>query len=93
MLDYLEGRIDLPAWLRMGVGPTLQSYGIDHSHIQNIYQSDRQVDEVIGKLSRGRILPFYARCRSSSNHPDMSSYTQAFDRSSTLKSKRMRIWS
>jgi serine/threonine protein phosphatase 1 len=47
MLDYLEGRIGRAGWLAMGAEPTLQSYGIDHARLRDIYQADRRIDDVI----------------------------------------------
>ena len=47
MLDYLEGRIGRAGWLAMGAEPTLQSYGIDHARLRDIYRADRRIDDVI----------------------------------------------
>lgn len=47
MLDYLEGRSSLTAWLRMGAERTLQSYGIDHRRLIEIFRDEGQVDDAI----------------------------------------------
>ncbi len=47
MLDYLEGRSSLAAWLRMGAESTLQSYGIDHRRLVEIFRDQQQVDDAI----------------------------------------------
>jgi serine/threonine protein phosphatase 1 len=47
MLDYLEGRIGLRAWLGIGAEQTLLSYGMDHQRLLEIYGDERQVDAVI----------------------------------------------
>lgn len=47
MLDYLEGRSSLAAWLRMGAESTLQSYGIDHRRLIEIFRDQEQVDDAI----------------------------------------------
>jgi serine/threonine protein phosphatase 1 len=47
MLDYLEGRASLSAWLGMGAAPTLSSYGIDHQRLRGIYKDESQVDTII----------------------------------------------
>lgn len=63
MLDYLEGRIGLRAWLGIGAEPTLLSYGIDHRRLLDIYGDERQVGAVIretipaGHLAFLRSLP------------------------------------
>lgn len=49
MLDYLEGRIGLPEWMRMGAAATLISYGIDTDRLVQVYRSAKQVDEMIRK--------------------------------------------
>ena len=58
MLDYLEGRIDLRSWLRMGAEPTLFSYGIDHRRLLEIYGDERKVDAVIRETIPARHLAF-----------------------------------
>jgi serine/threonine protein phosphatase 1 len=47
MLDYLEGRIGLAAWLSMGAEQTLLSYGIDHERLRAVYRADRQIDALV----------------------------------------------
>lgn len=47
MLDYLEGRSSLTAWLRMGAESTLHSYGIDHRRLIEIFRDAEQVDDAI----------------------------------------------
>jgi len=47
MLDYLDGRIALADWMKLGAGPTLLSYGMDPERLGTLYPSARQVDEVI----------------------------------------------
>jgi serine/threonine protein phosphatase 1 len=47
LLDYLDGRLPLLDWMPMGATATLLSYGIDHDRLGHLYQSSRQVDEVI----------------------------------------------
>jgi len=47
MLDYLDGRLSLLDWMPMGAQATLLSYGIDHDRLGQVYQSSRQVDQMI----------------------------------------------
>lgn len=47
MLDYLEGRIRLESWLRIGGEPTLLSYGIDYRRLLEVYGDERQIDGAI----------------------------------------------
>ncbi|MBN9075606.1 MAG: serine/threonine protein phosphatase [Rhizobiales bacterium 65-79] len=47
MLDYLEGRIGLSDWLRMGAAPTLISYGIDHERLRAIHGTGIGADRTI----------------------------------------------
>ena len=47
MLYYLAGRAARAGWIALGAEPTLLSYGIDAERLQNIYPTDRQVDEAI----------------------------------------------
>jgi serine/threonine protein phosphatase 1 len=47
MLDYLEGRIGLADWLRIGAEPTLMSYGIDHERLRAIHGRDGGADRTI----------------------------------------------
>lgn len=58
MLDYLEGRIGLQSWLRIGAEPTLLSYGIDHRRLMDIYRDARQIDTVIREAIPARHLAF-----------------------------------
>ena len=58
MLDYLEGRIGLKSWLRMGAEPTLFSYGIDHRRLLDIYDDERKIDAVIRETIPARHLDF-----------------------------------
>jgi serine/threonine protein phosphatase 1 len=46
MLDYIDGRLPLAEWLRMGAAPTLTSYGVDHERLAQVYGSSKQVDEM-----------------------------------------------
>lgn len=58
MLDYAEGRSVLPPWLAVGAAATLQSYGIDHQRLEQVYGSASQVDEVIRKSFPAAHLAF-----------------------------------
>jgi serine/threonine protein phosphatase 1 len=58
MLDYLEGRANRPDWLWLGAGPTLLSYGIDYDRLAALYQTDRQVDEMIRRSIPASHLAF-----------------------------------
>ena len=49
MLDYIDGRLGLADWMSMGAAATLLSYGIDLDRLVQVYQSSRQIDEVIRK--------------------------------------------
>lgn len=58
MLDYLEGRIGLQSWLRIGAEPTLLSYGIDHARLLNVYGDERKIDAVIRETIPAEHLAF-----------------------------------
>lgn len=58
MLDYLEGRIGLQSWLRIGAEPTLLSYGIDHARLLDVYGDERQIDAVIREAIPAEHLAF-----------------------------------
>jgi serine/threonine protein phosphatase 1 len=47
MLDYLEGRIGLAEWLRIGAAQTLISYGIDHERLRAMHGPGGGVDRTI----------------------------------------------
>ncbi|MGH6760726.1 MAG: metallophosphoesterase [Phyllobacterium sp.] len=57
MLDYLDGRISLAAWLPMGANATLLSYGVDLEHLSG-YRSTEQLDEVILSVIPDRHVDF-----------------------------------
>jgi serine/threonine protein phosphatase 1 len=58
MRDYLEGRIDLRTWLRMGAEPTLRSYGMDLDRLAEIYRSERAVEEAVREAIPAAHLEF-----------------------------------
>jgi serine/threonine protein phosphatase 1 len=58
MLDYAEGRSDLPPWLAIGAAATLHSYGIDPQRLDQVYRSTGQVDEIIRKTFPAAHLAF-----------------------------------
>ncbi|WEX08162.1 metallophosphoesterase family protein [Chelativorans sp. AA-79] len=45
-LDYLEGRLPRDAWLAMGGGAALRSYGMDLAYLSNLYSS-AQIDDMV----------------------------------------------
>lgn len=47
MLDYLDGRLPLKDWLRLGAGATLFSYGIDVDQLRKTHRSAKKLDEAI----------------------------------------------
>jgi serine/threonine protein phosphatase 1 len=47
MLDYVEGRIGLSEWLRLGAASTLMSYGIDHERLRTIHGPGAGIDRTI----------------------------------------------
>jgi serine/threonine protein phosphatase 1 len=47
MLDYLDGRLTLREWLRMGASPTLTSYGMDYERLRVIYKGDSDIDDMV----------------------------------------------
>jgi serine/threonine protein phosphatase 1 len=47
MLDYIERRASRAGWMAMGGEPTLFSYGIDPERLRTVYQTDRQIDEIV----------------------------------------------
>ena len=49
MLDYLQGRIGLAEWLRIGAASTLMSYGIDHERLRAIHGRGSEIDRTIRK--------------------------------------------
>jgi serine/threonine protein phosphatase 1 len=49
MLDYIDDRIGLPDWLRMGAAPTLESYGIDAARLGAMYPTGDGADQMIRK--------------------------------------------
>lgn len=49
MLDYIDGRIGLPDWLRMGAAQTLESYGIDAARLGAMYPTGDGADRMIRK--------------------------------------------
>jgi serine/threonine protein phosphatase 1 len=55
MLDYLDGRISLAAWMPMGVVPTLLSYGIDPQRLSEVYGGARDVD--VDDMIRSAVPP------------------------------------
>lgn len=46
MLDYLDGRLGLAEWRRMGARQTLLSYGVDCEHIEAMGMSPARVHEL-----------------------------------------------
>jgi len=58
MLDYLEGRIGLSEWTRMGAAATLISYGVHIDRLNQVYRSARQVDDMIRKAIPAAHLAF-----------------------------------
>jgi serine/threonine protein phosphatase 1 len=58
MLDYVEGRIGLRNWLRIGAEQTLLSYGIDHQRLLDTYGNERQVDGFIRETIPDRHVAF-----------------------------------
>lgn len=50
MLDYLENRLPLQSWMRLGGTQTLLSYGIDIDRLETLYSKSKQVDEKIREL-------------------------------------------
>ena len=47
MLNYLDGYLSREPWLAVGGRETLYSYGIDPTHLANLYASGEEVDERI----------------------------------------------
>ncbi|WP_139789238.1 metallophosphoesterase [Manganibacter manganicus] len=58
MCDYLEGGIGLKAWLAMGAGPTLRSYGLDLDRLAEIYRSEQAVEKAIRETIPAAHLDF-----------------------------------